>query len=86
MIKTRVKLKRSFAKWYLDNPEIYKYSNGKVSMDYETDTLIHLICCLGEPVYGTIIEKGSHGCWLVKWKIGKFSTEYYASKRHFDII
>lgn len=86
MINQKVRLKPSCAKWFLNNPEIYvNYSTGTMSNNYEIETLIHLICCLGEPVYGKIINHGNSDCWLVKWKIGNLSTQYYTARHHFDI-
>lgn len=84
MINQKVQLKPSYAKWHLDHPEIYEV-NGHMDDKYENDTLIHLICCLGEPVYGTIIRKGNDNCWLVKWKVGNLSTQYYVERHHIDI-
>lgn len=84
MINQKVKLKPSLAKWHLDHPEVYEF-NGQFTGNYETDTLIHLICCLGEPIYGKIIREGNSGCWLVKWKIDDLSAQYYVSRHHFDI-
>lgn len=85
MINQKVKLKSSYAKWHLDHPEIYEI-NGKMDELYETDILIHLVCCLGEPVYGRIIKasRTMNKCWLVKWKIGNLSTQYYVERHHFN--
>lgn len=83
MINQKVQLKPSYAKWHLDNPEIYGFKGALLDL-YESETLLHLVCCLGEPVYGKIIAKGNSGCWLVQWKVGNLSAKYYVDRHHFD--
>jgi hypothetical protein len=84
MINQKVQLKQSCAKWHLEHPEIYGFK-GALLDPYETDTLLHLVCCLGEPVYGKVIAKGNSGCWLVKWEIGDLSAQYYVARHHFNV-
>ncbi len=87
MINTKVKLKPTLAKWHLNHPDIFVCDPlHPIPKKYEPELLIHLACCLGEPVYGTVIGNGSSkNCWLVKWKIGDLSTQYYVDRHHFDV-
>ena len=86
MINKTVRLKPSYAKWYLDHPDVYEAPSGKMDVEYEQHTLLHLTCCLGEPVYGKVIGIGIDGCVLVKWKVGKFTAEYYVKNLQFEVI
>lgn len=76
-IGDKVQLKPSYAKWHLDNPEIYAYLEV-----YENDTLIHLVCCLGEAVHGDVIQYGNEGCFKVRFEVGDWSTSYYVDSTH----
>lgn len=82
-----IKLKPSYAKWHLDHPEIYFKPDGTIDKLYVSETLLHLTCCLGEPVYGRVIgeSRSTKDCWLVKWKIGPFKAEYYVEKDHIEV-
>lgn len=83
-IGTKVQLKQSQAKWYLDHLDIYFRPDGTFDDYYETETQLHLLCCLGEPVYGTIKGYGID-CYLVEWECGSYSTTYYIEKRDFTV-
>lgn len=79
-IGDRVLLKKSYAKWHLDNPEIY-FCGSHVDLDYEDDTLIHLMCCFDVPVIGTVKSYGVE-CWGVEFKVAGLKTFYYVDKKH----
>lgn len=85
-INTIVRLKPSYAKWHLDHPEIYGRSPIEMDDSYESDTLLHLTCCLGEPIYGIVTKKGNSGCWKINFYIDQYSANYYVEKHHVDII
>lgn len=81
-IGKKVLMTKSNAKWYLDNPDVY-YSFDE---EYETETLLHLMCLFGVPVIGTIIGKGND-CWRVEFNVGNLTTSYYAeNKKHFTYL
>jgi hypothetical protein len=81
-IGDRVQLKISYAKWHLDHPEIY--GENSESSSFEEETQLHLVCCLGEPVYGKIIRYGNMDCFHVKWRVGNLSATYYVDPK--DLI
>jgi hypothetical protein len=85
MIGERVVLKERVAKWMLDHPDIYEYPNGTMDDSYETETLMHLMCCIGVPMTGAVVTQGADDCWGVQWKIGKLTAFYYVQRRNFEV-
>ncbi len=92
-INTKVRLKESCARWHLDHLDLYFVAGDftrKPDYSYETETILHLICCLGEPVYGKIIEINHfiHGpyYYLVQLKIGKYKAKYWVEKKHVEVL
>jgi hypothetical protein len=77
-----VRLKQNHAKWCLEHPEIYQLFDGTIAKDYEIETQLHLVACLGEPVYGIITGYGSFNSYLVELKSGEFQTTYYVGREH----
>ncbi len=87
-IGKQVTLRPSYARWHLDHPELYEGGSG-VDECYEEETLIHLICCLGEPVYGTILaERDFEYTWIyeVRFKISNLTMTYWVSARHIRYV
>lgn len=85
-IGDRVQLKKSYAKWHLDHPDIYFFKNV-ASACFDNDTVIHLACCLGEPVHGEILEVDRYvGSMLVQFKIGTLSMRYWVEEKHVKAI
>ncbi len=85
-IGDKVQLKPSYAKWYLNHPDIYVNGYDEVDRFYEKETLMHLMCCLGEPIYGVVTKNGSMRCYGVKWKIGNLSAFYFVTKRNVEVV
>jgi hypothetical protein len=79
-----VRMKPHNAKWHLDHPEMYESFRG-LDPEYETDTLIHLMCIFGVPVLGTVIREG-HDCYLVRFKVERLTTEYHIDRADFSLI
>lgn len=77
----KVKLKPSYAKWHLDHPEIYEF-NGEVHEAYEVETLLHLMCCMGVPVYGKILKESKNipKTYKVKFRVGRLSMSYWVER------
>ncbi len=85
-IGQKVILKPSYAKWHLNHPEIY--TNG-ISWDkeYEEETLLHLVCCLGEPVYGKVLRYYSDTrTALVKFRVGNITVKYWVERHHVEKV
>lgn len=86
MIGKRVLMKRKNAKWYLEHPEVYHvHVAGNMDEDYEPETLLHLVCALGEPVYGIVIDEGND-CWMVSWRVGSLSATYLIDRTSFTVV
>lgn len=86
LIGHKVIMKQNNAKWFLENPEIYVSGSG-VDTEYETETLIHLICCLGESVRGKIIEYNPCGkFYLVKFKVSNLTATYWVERNHIEVV
>lgn len=82
----KVKLKISHAKWYLDHPEIYESAKG-IDKEYKKETMLHLVCALGEPVYGKIINvNGYSGNYLVRFRVANLISTYWISIKHIEVI
>lgn len=89
---TIVKMKESNAKWMLDHPDIY-YVKGKLRKKdvsfYETETKIHMLCCMGEPIYGIILQCSlpDLGTYKILWAMGSLNTRYYCEyPSHFTVV
>lgn len=79
-IGDKVVLKKRIAKWHLDTPEVYAAPNGTVDEDYEPETLLNLMCCMGVPVYGKIIRPGTE-CWYVSFKCANIKAAFYIDSK-----
>jgi hypothetical protein len=89
MKKQFVQLNPKSARWHLDHPEIYEVPGSrKVDLNYENDTLIHLMCCLGEPVYGEVVTKthSNPDTWRVKFKIADLEMQYCVEREHVTFL
>jgi hypothetical protein len=88
---TIVQMKVSTAKWMLDHPEIYTFANNwKASYvkEFDREAIIHMLCCLGEPVYGVVLDQNEQA-YKVLWAIGHKKSEttwYWVERKHFDIV
>lgn len=92
-LNTKVRLKKSYAKWHLEHLDVYFVGgdfNKRCDPSYEGETQLHLVCCLGEPVYGKVLRVNTFlnlsSTYLVKFKIGKYKTEYWVEEKHVDIV
>jgi hypothetical protein len=85
-LNQKVLLRKSYAKWFLDNPEIYVRPDGTWDEDYENDTLMHLMCCMDIPVQGRIMEVNSFmyepPTYLVAFKVGRLKMSYWVDRSH----
>lgn len=84
-----VRLNPRYARWHLDNPEVYESPSGRVDSEYETETLIHLACCLGEPVYGVVDGVnvcGEEKYYHVYWKLGNLKMDYWVERKDFTKV
>lgn len=88
---TKVRLKESYARWHLDHPDVYW--NGVTHTDdcYENETIIHLACCLGEPVHGEVQAIMTHfpfmeTTYMVKFKVGRYTMTYWVEKKHVELL
>lgn len=81
----KVLMKKRIAKWHLETPEVYGALGGKVDDNYESDTLLHLVCCLGEPVYGRVMHEGTD-CYMVAFKVGNIKAAYYINRKDFTVV
>jgi hypothetical protein len=79
---TKVLMKKSNAKWYLDHPEVYTAPSGRVDKFYDAETLTHLMCAFDVPVTGVVTSYGSSGCYFVFWKVAGIKTGYYVERKH----
>ncbi len=80
-----VQLRPSYARWYLEHPEIcFSHYNKKEEADFDKSMKLHLTCCLGEPVFGKVIQpsRSTENCWLVRWRVGSFEDSYYIGPEH----
>lgn len=69
------------AKWYLDHPEIY--SNGITwHSTYEEETIIHLMCAIGAPVFGKVLRANSSGDLEVIFRIAGLTAQYWVEHKH----
>ncbi len=85
-VGTKVLLKKRLAKWYLDHPEIY--TNGLTwDKDYEEETLLHLICCMGVPLTGIIICPASmKNTWMVNFKCSGLTMSYVVENKDLECL
>lgn len=85
LIGKTVTMGKRYAKWHLDNPDIYGAADYEYK-EFDTESVMHMLCCMGEPVFGVVIEKGSFGCWLIEYEVAGLKTEYYVERKDFTII
>lgn len=88
LIGRKVLLKKSYAKWYLDHPEVYESPTFDAYEDpeYEVETLLHLMCLMDVPIYGKIIYSGCD-VWGVEFRQGKYKMFYYVQlPRHAELV
>ncbi len=83
-IGQKVTMKVSGAKWYLNHPEVYVGPKG-IDSNWEEETLVHLICCLGESVPGKIVAYGTN-CYKVDFRISNLLASYYVDRRNFEVV
>lgn len=81
-IGQKVQLRPSYAKWHLENPEIYFNTAGNCYGQYDAEMLLHLMCCFGVPIEGQVDGHGSEGCFHVVWKCVRVSASYYVERKH----
>lgn len=72
----RTEMNKNSAKWHLDHPYIYGTSS-KQYYKHDNEHLLHILCCMGEVIYGTIQHKGSSDCWKVKFEHDDITVSYY---------
>lgn len=75
-----VTLNPSYAKWHLDNPEVYGYTLGKFN-EYEDEHQLHLMSVMGVDIPGVIRGLG-HDCYLVEFRCAGLSMKYYCEAKH----
>jgi hypothetical protein len=88
MIGKTVMMRKSIAKWIVDNPEIY-LANGVYTRDYYNDIEIYLNCLMDVPVMGQIIKPGSMDkVWQVRFNVPETNLReisFYAEK-DFEVL
>ncbi len=77
MIGEKVVLTKSYAKWYLQHPEIFECPvTGEMSEGFDETIQMSIATLLGVPMIGTVIKPGADkNGWGVKFKT-KFGTDY----------
>lgn len=81
-IGDKVILKPRYARWYLDNPEIYLVtSTGVYDEEYDTDIQLCMMSCFGVPITGTIKGEGTN-CWRVEFKQGNLRMSSYIDQKN----
>jgi len=71
-----VQMLESYARWHLENPCLYNFlKDGNPSKKSDTEIQVHLLCCLGEPVYGLVVQRGDGPLpyYKVKFTIDRLS-------------
>ncbi len=93
LIGKTARLNKNYAKWILDHPEIYEVPGkgllAKHVVQYEEETLIHLMCLMGVPIEGKILRENTYSpdpALLVKFKIQNLKMEDWVSRNHITVI
>lgn len=87
MIGKKVKMTKSMAKWYLDNPDCFFIgSTNSYDNSYETVMKMSMACLLGVPIVGTIIKQGSEpNVWGVEFET-PLGADYSYKEYKRDIV
>ncbi len=89
LIGRKVRLKQSFAKWHLNHPDIYESARG-IDPCYEEETLIHLACCLGEPILGIVAAHSRHSSnyqtYYIQFTLGRLRMSYWVERKHVEFL
>jgi len=86
LIGKKVQLKKRYAKWHLEHPEIYSLPLGGVDNSYEPETLMHLMCLFDVPVTGVVTGRGHLDCYGVAWKVAGIKSHYYIDPKDFTVL
>ena len=84
-IGTKVWMGERNAEWCLNHPEIYTNVNGVIDECYDSETQLHLMCCLGQKVPGKIVGHGAEGFYHVEYSLDGLKADYYLSERDFEL-
>lgn len=84
-IGSKVVMRKSLAKWYLDHPDIFVPPSGiMTAADLREEAKVYFLCfcaALDEPVIGIVVRPGSGDCWGVEFKTPYgYDFAYYDSK------
>lgn len=83
-----VKSKESYARWVLDNPELFvRPSTGEIAAEHEPELMAYMLVAMGQPIYGELSGKhGMDNSYHIIWysPFGTF-TGYY-DKKDFEVV
>ena len=84
---TKVLMGETSAKWMLDHPDIYAVGNKVDQKLFDIEVQLHMLCTMGEPVYGTITGTATDAAiYKIRWQVGALKAEYYLERRHFEVV
>lgn len=87
-MKNTVRSKESYARWVLDNVDIYvQPSTKKIAAEHEPELMAYMLVAMGQPIYGELTgRRGSDNSYHIIWysPFGTF-TGYYG-KSDYEVL
>lgn len=89
MLNRKVLLKKNYAKWHLDHPEIYFAGNSPSPHEsYDSEMQLHIMSCMGACIYGRVVDKDGHfeRTYLVDFSFAGLKMSYWVERKNVEFL
>lgn len=87
-VGNRVRLSERIAEWYLDHPEVYLTSAGRVASSFDSEVQLHMLACMNHPVTGIVMDVTNFTeftSFYVEFKVGSIKAGYWVEGKDLEI-